>query len=159
MNLQDKKYFSKFPNPTDSQVKQKFNLGLSYLKTAKYLFEQRGILSDENTNKIIYDNIYDAAKSIGEAALLSAGHRAQKGEGYHTRVFEGSKLILNNSDFDGLFSRIDRMRRTRHKIDYGISTPDISDAGITAAIKDIQQFADEVKKYMGRERKVENELL
>lgn len=120
------------------QIRKRFEDGTFYLETAKDIFA-----TIKRRNKIVYTNIYNAVRIIGEAFLLLNGYRA-KIKDHHKTVIAISKLLMNDPVMDLVFSRFDKMRKVRNAIDYDVETPDISDVNIEQAIKDTTILADKV---------------
>lgn len=67
-NLIEQNLLKKIENIPLRQTRQRFNIGVSYLNLAEKNLDDKG--EDENYSRIIYTNIYDAARIVGEAFLL-----------------------------------------------------------------------------------------
>lgn len=158
MNLQqliENKLLKNFSGASIQQIRKRFELGIAYLTTAKNNFGQDK--KDKNRNKIVYTNIYDSIRIIGESFLLLNGYKATL-QYHHKTVLAAAKLLMNNEELDLMFMRFDKMRKMRHSIDYDIDDIDVSDANIIQAIKDTELLVSRVNAAINQKDTQQNLL-
>lgn len=125
------------------QIRKRFALAIKYFNFSKKSFEQNG----EEYDEVIYTNLYNAAKILGETLLLLNGYKAVVKD-HHKIVIQASRLLMNNSQMDEVFSRLDQMRKKRNIIDYDIETPFVSRQVIEQSVKDIQIYINKVEEFI-----------
>ena len=128
------------------QVRKRFVLAKKFFNFAKEAFQD----DDEQHDEVIYTNLYDAARILGETFLLLKGYKAALKD-HHKIVIQAAKLFINDSELDEVFSRLDRMRKKRNIIDYDIEIPFVSKQIVEQAIDDIQKYIEKVEKIINKE--------
>ncbi len=126
------------------QISKRFAKAVAFLHVAKSTFESD--IKDEHLNNVIYTKIYDAVRKIGEVFLLLKGYKA-KGKDYHKTVIRASRLLMNDDRMDIIFTRLDKMRKNRHEIEYDDSL-DATKQDLEQAFKDAQKFANKVESLI-----------
>jgi|GEM_PF-6711658 uncharacterized protein (UPF0332 family) len=124
------------------QVKRRFSVAISFLNSAKI-----DLKSKNKENIVIYDNLYNSARMIGEAFLLLNNYKASI-KNHHKTVIEVTRLTIKDRDMEFLFKRLDRMRKNRNKLDYDIDVFDISDITLKNMFEDIKKFANKVEDFI-----------
>ena len=145
MNLQkllEQNFLKKVDPVSISQIKKRFETGMSYLNTAKELFKNNPSLS-----QVAYTNLYNAVRIIGETFLLLNGYKATINQ-HHKTVIQTCQLLMDATDMETLFSRLDRMRKSRNAMDYDVDILDVSEAMIKQAIKDAEKFAHTIQIFI-----------
>lgn len=145
MSLQDlinDKKILKIDNVTIKEVRAIFNKAVRFFNSAK-----KGLQLDLD-DLVCYSNAYDATRIAGEAVLLLKGYRVRKGEGFHIRIFDAVKEVING-ELGNVLIRIERRRSKRHRIQYG--SFDISRKELIEAIKDAEVFIKKIEKIIKKE--------
>ena len=103
----------------------------------------------------IYTNVYDSIRIGCEAILLLYGYKVKKGEGHHLVIIDTAKDLINGG-LKNEFSRIQRMRKRRHNIEYDIL--EISRAELIQAVKDAKKLLKRVDKLI-QEKDLQKRLI
>lgn len=142
-NLIDNRQLVLMDNVSDEEVRKRFNAGLKFFKESKKLLAWADF--DET---FIYKNIFEAARKIAEALLLSNGYRV-KGKDHHKTVIEAARLIINDPDLAEIFSRFFKMSKNRNKIEYDILV--VSRTITEQAINDTEIFIRRVYQIIKKQ--------
>lgn len=142
-SLIEQKVVNKFTGASLEQVVKRLILAHSYLYTAKMMFEEKG-KKGQNHNVIVYTNIYDSFRMACEAFLLFKKCKAVV-KNHHKMVIAATKDLINNTSFDNVFIRLDKMRISRNDIDYGLDVRDLSSQDVAQAFKDANKLYKEIE--------------
>ena len=116
-------------------------------RTARSLFDAPG--TDESFNRVVYTNLYNVVRILGETLLLLNGFKATIDQ-HHKTVILASKLLMNDEKMETVFARLDRMRKNRNTIDYDLDALDVSAQTIKQAMTDTEQFASKVELLISK---------
>lgn len=140
-NLINNGTLQEFKDVSIKQIEARLNTAISYYNFAKHAL---GIIKD---NKVIYTNLYTAARILADAFLWLRGYRIRQGaKDRHKLLLQAVEFFMNDSRMDVVFRRLDRMRKNRNIIDYDAETLDISFQSLEQAIEDIKIFAAKVRE-------------
>ena len=133
-NLIEQEKLKQFQGASINQIQKRFGTGVSYFDLAKKIFnEQR---EDEDFNMNIYTNIYDAIRITGEALLLLHELKAVIKD-HHKIVLQAVKIIMNSSEMEELFLRLDKMRKKRNL--------DLYSGGFLISVKESNEYLQFVR--------------
>lgn len=132
---------------------EKINTTINEAKVKKerafkaYRFSYKNLeLSGYESN--VYANIYDSIRIGCESILLLYGYKVRKGEGHHSIIIEAAKELMRG-ELQNEFSRIQRMRRRRHDIEYGYA--EVSRTDMIQAAKDAKKLLQKIDKLIREE--------
>lgn len=153
MSLEDlisKNLLEEFNGASIDQIRKRFLKGKDYLDLARQNFNS-GTLND-NQRSAVYDNIYDGIKFIADSFGYLKGYRA-KGKHSHAVILQTVKFIFEKEGklddiTKNILSRLDKMRKRRHIIDYDLNAPDITEQGIRDALATAADFADKADVFI-----------
>ncbi len=141
-NLIKENLLQKIDNISFKQIEGRFTIALSFLNSAKIDLKKKN-----KDNIVIYNNIYNSIRIMGETFLLLNGYRALV-KNHHKTVIEAMRKIMNIKDMDFLFDRLDRMRKNRNKLDYDIDSFDISRETLKNMLLDADVLAKKIKDFI-----------
>jgi len=96
----------------------------------------------------VYANIYDSIRLGCESILSLNGYKTRKGEGHHSITIEAARELMRG-ELENEFSRIQRMRRRRHDIEYG--SLEVSRTDMIQAARDAKKLLQVVDKLIQEE--------
>ena len=129
------------------QIRKRFGSAMAYFSAARSLFDAPG--TDESFNRVVYTNLYNVVRILGETLLLLNGFKATIDQ-HHKTVILASKLLMNDEKMETVFARLDRMRKNRNTIDYDLDALDVSAQTIKQAMTDTEQFASKVELLISK---------
>ena len=125
------------------QVTNKLKFAFKNLNTAENLFKAQG--GDEDINRIIYLNTYNAVRLALQAYVLSEGYRT-KGQGHHKTLIIVTKLLIKDDSLDSIFTSMLKMSKNRNKIDYDVEILDVSNKTMNKSLKDARTLLNKINR-------------
>ena len=149
MNLQElinQKKLEEFKKPI-ADIKKVLEKGTQRLAFAKASFNES---TPESYFDSIYTSIYDSVRFTGEAYVLLNGYRAKITDHHKTVINVSREFMKKEEDMKNVFTRLNKMRKKRHDLDYDFDTYGASKTSITQAIKDAEKFTKRVAEAVAK---------